>query len=277
MSDPIASSYSSTSPGQPEANASGVSWSAVIAGAFVTAALVLILLALGAGLGLSSVSPWSDSGVSASGIGHSAILWLIVMEILSSALGGYLAGRLRTKWTSVHTDEVYFRDTAHGFLAWSTALVVTAAFLATAATTMVGASVSSKSDAENVSGSASSSSGYFVDSLLRNPVAKTDAVGNVARSEVAVIFANGLQKGSLPAEDQAYLEQVVSAQTGLSPQDAKQRVSNAFTNAQQSADALRKATAHSLLWTFLALLIGAFSASFAATIGGRQRDRVVTI
>jgi hypothetical protein len=81
----------------------------------------------------------------------------------------------------------------------------------------------------------------------------------------------------LPTEDQAYLEQVVSTQTGISPQDAKQRVSNAFTNAQQSADELRKATAHSLLWTFLALLIGAFSASFAATVGGRQRDRVITI
>jgi len=263
--------------GQPEANASGVSWSAVIAGAFVTAALVLVLLALGAGLGLSSVSPWSNSGVSVSGIGHSAIIWLIVMEILSSAMGGYLAGRLRTKWTSVHTDEVYFRDTAHGFLAWSTALVVTAAFLATAATTMVGTSVSSKGDAENVSGSAYSSSAYFVDSLFRNSGAKTDPVGSVARSEVALIFANGLQKGSLPTEDQAYLEQLVSTQTGLSPQDAKQRVSNAFTNAQQSADALRKATAHSLLWTFLALLIGAFSASFAATVGGRQRDHVVTI
>ncbi|SDE98227.1 hypothetical protein [Terriglobus roseus] len=277
MSEPIASSYSSTTHGQPEANASGVSWSAVFAGAFVTAALVLILLALGAGLGLSSVSPWSNTGVSASGIGHSAIMWLIVMEILSSAMGGYLAGRLRTKWTSVHTDEVYFRDTAHGFLAWSTALVVTAAFLATAATTMVGASVSSKGDAEKVSGSAYSSFAYFVDSLFRNSGAKTDPVGNAIRSEVALIFANGLQKGSLPTEDQAYLEQVVSTQTGISPQDAKQRVSNAFTNAQQSADELRKATAHSLLWTFLALLIGAFSASFAATVGGRQRDRVITI
>ncbi|WP_052201036.1 hypothetical protein [Terriglobus sp. TAA 43] len=277
MSEPIASSYSSTTHGQPEANASGVSWSAVFAGAFVTAALVLILLALGAGLGLSSVSPWSNTGVSASGIGHSAIMWLIVMEILSSAMGGYLAGRLRTKWTSVHTDEVYFRDTAHGFLAWSTALVFTAAFLATAATTMVGASVSSKGDPEKVSGSAYSSSAYFVDSLFRNSGAKTDPGGSVARSEVALIFANGLQKGSLPTEDQAYLEQIVSTQTGLSPQDAKQRVSNAFTNAQQSADELRKATAHSLLWTFLALLIGAFSASFAATVGGRQRDRVITI
>jgi hypothetical protein len=113
-----------------EAHASGVSWPAVIAGAFVAAALSLILLALGAGLGLSSVSPWSHSGASAPEVGAGAIIWLIVMEIIASAMAGYLAGRLRTKWASIHTDEVYFRDTAHGFLAWAVALVLTAAFLA---------------------------------------------------------------------------------------------------------------------------------------------------
>jgi hypothetical protein len=99
-----------------EAYASGVSWAAVIAGAFVAAALSLILLALGTGLGLSSVSPWSNLGASASTIGRVAIIWLIIIQIVGSAMGGYLAGRLRTKWATIHTDEVYFRDTAHGFL-----------------------------------------------------------------------------------------------------------------------------------------------------------------
>src|ERR1700733_8568182 len=146
-----------------EAHSSGVSWSAVIAGAAVTAALSLILLALGAGLGLSAVSPYSDSGVSASTFGTSAIIWLIVMEMLSASMGGYLAGRLRTKWASIHTDEVYFRDTAHGFLAWSTALVITAAFLASAATTMVGASVSSKGESGNQISQSSNPNAYFVD------------------------------------------------------------------------------------------------------------------
>ena len=117
-----------------EAHSSGVSWAAVIGGAFVAAALSLILLALGAGLGLSSVSPWSNVGASASTISTAAIMWLILMQVISSSMGGYLAGRLRTKWASIHTDEVYFRDTAHGFLAWSVALVVTAAFLTSAAT-----------------------------------------------------------------------------------------------------------------------------------------------
>src|SRR6202046_3679100 len=121
-----------------EANSSGVSWAAVIGGAFVSAALSLILLALGTGLGFSAVSPWSNTGVSASTIGKGAILWLILMQVIGSLMGGYLAGRLRTKWTKIHSDEVYFRDTAHGFLAWAVALVITAAFLASAAASMAG-------------------------------------------------------------------------------------------------------------------------------------------
>ena len=121
-----------------EAHASGVSWAAVIAGAFVAAALSLILLALGTGMGLSSVSPWSNTGASASTIGRAAIVWLIIIQIIASAMGGYLAGRLRTKWATIHTDEVYFRDTAHGFLVWAVGLVITASFLASAATSMIG-------------------------------------------------------------------------------------------------------------------------------------------
>jgi hypothetical protein len=121
-----------------EAYSSGVSWPAVIGGAFVTAAFSLILLSLGTGLGLASVSPWANTGASASTIGAAAIVWLIMMQLVASALGGYLAGRLRTKWASIHTDEVFFRDTAHGFLSWAVAVVMTAGFLASAAASMAG-------------------------------------------------------------------------------------------------------------------------------------------
>src|ERR1700692_134283 len=121
-----------------EANSSGVSWGAVIAGAFVAAALSLALLALGTGIGLSAVSPWANAGASASRIGRTAIAWLVLMQLIASPVGGYLAGRLRTRWVNIHTHEVYFRDTAHGFLVWAVGLVITAAFLTSAATSMVG-------------------------------------------------------------------------------------------------------------------------------------------
>src|SRR3984885_11188751 len=124
-----------------DVHSSGVSWAAVFGGAFVTAALSLILLSLGTGLGMASFSPWANTGISAATIGGAAIVWLILMQLIASAVGGYLAGRLRQKWPSIHTDEVYFRDTAHGFLAWAVAVVITAAFLASAATTLAGGSM----------------------------------------------------------------------------------------------------------------------------------------
>jgi hypothetical protein len=264
-----------------EANSSGVSWAAVIAGGLVTAALSLILLALGTGLGLSSSSFWSNAGLSAGTIGTTAILWLVLMQIMSSSMGGYLAGRLRTKWANVHTDEVYFRDTAHGFLAWAVALVVTAAFLASAASSMVG-SRPSYTPESRIAGARDDGGGfepneYFTDTLFRTDSAKLDPSDSSLRGEAGRILANALRQGDLSTADRSYLDQMVATRTGLSQPDAEKRISDVFARAQQTAETTRKAVAHSLLWTFLALLIGAFCASFAATIGGRQRDHVVVI
>lgn len=193
-------------------------------------------------------------------------------------MGGYLAGRLRTKWASIHTDEVYFRDTAHGFLAWSTALVVTAAFLASAASTMIGSPASdTRTKSIQVSDASLDSNAYFVDGLFRSDASKPEMANGPSRTEAGIIFANGLRLGELPATDKSYLDQLVSAQTGLDQPQADKRVSDIFASAQQHAEAARKAVAHTLLWTFVALLIGAFCGSFSATIGGRQRDHVVTI
>ncbi len=265
-----------------ESNSSGVSWSAVFAGAAVTASLSLILLALGTGLGLSSVSLWSNSGASTSAIAASAIIWLIVMEIISSSMGGYLAGRLRTKWASIHSDEVYFRDTAHGFLAWSVALIVTAAFLGSAGTSLLGHSVSSA----DASGSSTSSrsqgevldpNAYFTDMMFRPSTSRPESANGSARNEAEVILTRALRDGSISKADQDYLAQSVAANTGLNESDAAKRVADDFANAQQAAEKTRKALAHSLLWAFLSLLIGAFCASLAATIGGRQRDHVVIL
>jgi hypothetical protein len=204
------------------------------------------------------------------------------MEIMSSSMGGYLAGRLRTKWTNIHGDEVYFRDTAHGFLAWAVALVASAAFLASAATYMMG---SSESSSDRTASATSTQSGanqfganeYFVDMLFRasNPPPQNELAQS--RREAGIIFANALKQTDFPAQDKAYLDQLVIARTGLSASDVDKRVSDVFASAKLAAETSRKTIAHSLLWGFLALLVGAFCASFAATIGGRQRDHVVVI
>ena len=259
-----------------EANTSGVSWAAVIGGAFVAAALSLILIALGAGLGLSSVSPWSNVGASGSTVGKAAIVWLILTQILASAMGGYLAGRLRTKWATIHTDEVYFRDTAHGFLVWAVGLVITAAFLTSSAISMVGGTAQLDGPAQ-AGGRSLDPNAYFVDALFRSDHPASDPNDVSLRAEAGRIFANAMRQKDTPASDNAYLVQLVSAKTGLSQSDAASRVSDIFASARQAADAARQAVAHLLLWFFLALLIGAFCASYAATIGGRQRDHVKLI
>src|SRR2546423_827516 len=116
----------------PESSVSAVTWPAIFGGAFVAAASSIVLVALGSGLGLASVSPWRDSGASATGVAWMAAVWFIVVQWLSSGVGGYLAGRLRTKWANTHTHEVFFRDTAHGFITWAVATVIVAGFLASA-------------------------------------------------------------------------------------------------------------------------------------------------
>jgi hypothetical protein len=265
-----------------EAHSSGVSWPAVIAGAFVAAALSLALLALGTGIGLSAISPWDGAGGSASAVGKGAIVWLIFTELIASLLGGYLAGRLRTKWVNIHTDEVYFRDTAHGFLVWAVGLVITAAFLASAVASVGRSARAGATSAEGSSAAptrgAFSVNEYLVDSLLRTTSPSAAAQDDAAlRSEVGLILVNALRQGNIPAADKSYLAQLVAARTGVNESDAEKRVDDVFAQATQAADTARKAAAHSMYWAFLALLIGAFCASFAATIGGKQRDRVIIV
>jgi hypothetical protein len=255
---------------------SGVAWDAVIGGAFVAAALSLILLALGAGLGLSSVSPWSNTGASAATLGTVAIAWLLLTEIVASAMGGYLTGRLRIKWAVLHTDEVYFRDTANGFLSWAVALVITATFLASAAATMAGGAVRGTAEAVGTAMIADPNA-YFVDTLFRGdrqPVDQSVAQMSAAQAEAARTFGHALLQGEITAADRTVLARLVAARTGMSLPEAEQRVSDVLTAARQAADTARKTTARLLLWSFLALMMGAFSASYAATIGGRQRDHV---
>ncbi len=258
-------------PAKNEASTSGVSWAAIAAGAFVAAALSLSLMTLGAGAGLSSLSPWMNSGASPSAVGIGAIVWFIVIEIVASGLGGYLTGRLRTKWVDVHTDEVYFRDTAHGFLSWAVAFVITAVLLISAATSVVN---NENRNGTSATSSTMSSNRYFVDNLFRSSQPAGAAADEALRAEIGLIFAHSLVRHDLTPADKNYITDVVVAKTGLSRNEAENRVTESFAREQQAVDATRKAAAHSLYWVFVALLLGAFSASFAATFGGSQRDHV---
>lgn len=265
-------------PGKNEAFSAGVSWAAVAGGAFVAASLSLILATLGVGLGLSAVSPWLSLSEAAERVGMGAIAWLIITQIIAFSFGGYVSGRLRTKWVQVHTDEVFFRDTANGLLVWAVGFVVAAVFLASAASNMLGRHAErAPTQASEVATPLLNPTNYTVDSLFRGNGSVSDRNDAQGRSEAQDILAHGLREGAMPASDRTYLAQMVAARTGLSQADADSRVSDVFTAAQQNADNTRKKLAHLSLWLFVALLCGAFCASYAGTIGGRQRDHVVAI
>lgn len=248
-----------------------LSWRAIIAGAVASVGLSLILLVLGTGLGFSMISPWASEGWGTKALGISTIAWISFMSLAASAVGGYMAGRLRERWVDTQPDEVHFRDSAHGFLAWSVATLLTAAFFTTTIKNIVetgaqaGAAVVHGA-AETAQAYAASSArrangagdrgrsdplGYFIDYLLRseaNPEAAvvqsdpTMTASDVSprpmtgmrapRSEVARIFRSGLQSRSLPAADRRYLASLVARRTGLSQAEAERRVDETFRSAQ---------------------------------------------
>ncbi len=288
---------------QESTNNSGVSWGAIFAGAAGSAALAMILLLLGVGLGFSAMSPWADSGMSAKGIGISTVVWLAFTQIVASGLGGYIAGRLRVKWANLHGDEVYFRDTAHGFLSWAVATLVAATLIVGSVSSIVGGGIKAGANMASgaagavtqVAGSAASNSnassddyGYFIDSLFRDdrPAAVSD---DAAHAVVVRIFAKTINNGGqLSAEDRSYLAQLIAQRTNLSQADAERRVDQVYAQALKSyedaklaaknaAETAAKVASMTALWTFVSLLCGAFFASLAAIWGGRRRDAVTYV
>jgi hypothetical protein len=261
--------------GTAEPSISAVAWPAVAAGAVVSLALTLVLLAFGTGLGLSVVSPWSGSGVSATTFKIVTGLYLVVMAMLASSIGGYIAGRLRTSWTGVHSDEVYFRDTAHGFLAWALASVLGAVLLASPASSLIGSAATGAAQGAASAASQPGPMDGYVDRLLRADTPASQSAGNVqdSRGEMARLFTGSFRNGSeLKPADREYVSKVVAARTGLSQPEADKRVNDVVTQVKSDADAVRKATAQLAFWLVASLLIGAFCASLAATEGGGLRD-----
>jgi hypothetical protein len=274
---------------------SSVAWSAIFAGAVVTVAASLALLLLGSGLGLTVLSPWSIGTLSVSTFAVSTAIWLIVVQWISSALGGYLTGRLRTRWAGVHSDEVFFRDTAHGLLTWSLATVIAAAALGSAVSSIVsGGEKTVAAMTSTASGSGVGNSGapalpvaYFVDLMFRPSPGAPSASGSATAigdrsatlAEASRILLTDLATGPTPQADRDYLAQLVASHTMRPLPDAQQRVNDvlkqidqAESKTKEAADVARKAGVTTSLLMVLALVIGAFIASVSSALGGRLRD-----
>lgn len=264
--EPLANSASRTL-ATTHAQDSAVSWAAIVAGAAGAAALSMCLLILGVGLGMSSISPWAQSGISAERLGVSTIVWVTATSLLASALGGYLAGRLRIRWTALHSDETYFRDTAHGFLTWALATLVTASLLASAIGAIVsggvqaGATVAGGAATGLVAGATSAATtdsagpiDYYVDSLFRPGAASTvdasqpldgaqpiNASPAPRSAEIDIAEARGILTHvtgaeSLSPDDTRYLGQLIARRTGLTQQQAEARVAEVHARLQAARE-----------------------------------------
>jgi hypothetical protein len=282
---------------------SAASWPAIIAGAFVAASVSLVLLALGSGLGFASISPWPGHGVSAKAFAITTAIWLIVMQWMSSGLGGYITGRLRTKWSGTHTHEVFFRDTAHGLVMWAVATVLVAATLATSVFSVLGSGAQAAAGVASGVASGAASSGaassaapgtarspangyggdqlsYGVDKLFRGAGPAANGQASIdPRAEVTRIVANSWSSGTVPDADRSYLAELVATRTGVPAAEARSRVDDfiasvldAEAKAKAEADAARKTAAQAAIYTALSMLVGAFIASVSAALGGRLRD-----
>lgn len=289
----------------PEDAGAAVSWQAIIAGAVTAAAITLILVAFGVGVGFSVISPWGGQGVSATTFSIGGGIFLIVVAMLSSTIGGYVAGRLRPHWTTVHSSERYFRDSAHGLVTWAVATIAVATILGSAMTAVIGTT------GAGLAVAGAQPADMYVDTLLRTSPAGRAAAADapaptpadtqqatapvensqiapslqggtlparretpVDRASIARIIAPAMIKGGSVADpDRTYLAQIVSARTGMPEAQARQRVDQVITQAKEAADKARKSSAAAAFWLAFALLAGALSASLAAIEGGSLRNR----
>jgi hypothetical protein len=266
-----------------------VDWPAIIAGIVIAAGISLVLLTFGSAIGLSMVNFNAGPDVPAIWIAIAAGSWLLWVQISSFMAGAYVTGRLRKRHHDATEEESDIRDGVHGLLVWGGALVVGGLIAAgglTAAANAVGSAASTLTTAAATvaddSANAVDPNAYFVDTLFRpgpNATAAPAADTTQVRAEAGRIIAQGAVAGSVSDTDRAYLAQVVSANTGLSPEESTTRVNDVLTavdtakaQAAAAAETARKTTVLGAFLTAASLLVSAAGAFWAAQQGGNHRD-----
>jgi len=268
-----------------------ICWASIFGGVFVALAVTIVLTILGSGLGfaIKPINP-NGAGPSMKTLGVIGVIWMILVQWAASSVGGYITGRTRTRWANVHTHEVFFRDTAHGFVTWATATVIMMGLLAAIAAgaghmgTQMAAHPMYAGGEESPRHPAPEAGGplaYYVDALFRGDhrAAAGPSEADV-RGEAGRILARGLKDGDVSEQDRSYLAQLVAARTGLSGVDARHRVDDVVAREnvdaaqmREMAENARKSAATLSICIALSLMIGAFVASISAALGGNIRDR----
>lgn len=257
-----------------------VEWSPIIAGAVLAGSLSFVFLTFGAAIGLSATSPWPNTGLSASAAASIAVFWALAQQIGCFLAGGYVAGRMRSRWHESHADEVAFRDGLHGGLVWATGILVAAVLGATAAVTLASAGAQATVGLANTT-TAASAMESVVDTALRPanvsqpPPADNEARSEDVRGEMGRLLASTIASSESDQSSVSYMAALVARQTGATQQEAEQRVSAAIAAARDAVDKARKATALTGFLTALGLMVSLGAAWWAARKGGKHRDEAV--
>jgi hypothetical protein len=266
----------------------------VFAGAALAAAISFVLLTFGAAIGLSAVSPWPNSGVSTKVIGSLAVFWALVQQIGAFMAGGYVAGRMRSRWQETTQHEVDFRDGLHGGLVWAVGLIIGAFLVMATAGAAARAGIEVTGKAVASAGALADPMDAVIDTMLRPTVVAQAApapapaapaaaprarpaipASDDPRAEISRIMAASLASGSVSDANRAYLVQLISQRSGIPQADAEKRVAEAFTAAREAADKARRSAVLTGLVTGIGLIVSFGAAWWAALKGGQHRDNSV--
>ncbi len=235
-----------------------VDWGAIIAGAFVAAAISSVFLAFGSAVGLSFASLSPPGSASLTGLAVAAALWLLWVQVSSFMGGGYIAGRMRRTIGDAKPHEVEMRDGGHGLIVWAVGVVIGAMFAAWIATAGVAGLTA-------VTGSTD----YLASKLLRSGSA-TESGGST--TVIGRILTMSIGTSSVDEADRDYAVREIATRTGLPEADAKKRFDDTVSELKAQAASVRKFSILIAFLTAASLLIGAVGAWWAARAGGRHRD-----
>jgi hypothetical protein len=264
-----------------------VEWGPVLAGALSAAAIAFVLYGFGSTIGLSLVSPWPNSGLPAKVVAALAVFWAMASQIGSFLAGGYIAGRMRTRWSDAPSHEAEFRDGVHGLLVWALGVVIGAGLLIATANSLVrsGAELGARVAGGAASAASADPLGYYADVLLRQPPANAGAPPPApaavadSRDEVLRMLQRSVVSGKVSDADRSYLAMLVSQRSGLAPPQAQKRVDETLAEAnratREAADTARRGAILTGLVTAVSLFISLAAAWWAAQQGGSHRDKSI--
>jgi hypothetical protein len=249
-----------------------VEWPTIFAGAVVALALSFVLLSFGSAAGLSALSPWTSTRASVTAVSLGAAFWLILVNIWSFGLGGYLAARMRHRSRGAVALEVEFRDGAHGAIVWGLAVTIAAVVAALVATSIARGGLDLAAGGQTAGGPTNDATTYATDTLLRTSRPAPDSRSDDARLEIGRFLVRQAGRSEMAATDKTHLTQLVAARTGLTPGDAEKRVDETVAQIKAASNRARKTAVVLGFMTAATLLLGAVAAWWGATVGGKHRD-----